>query len=356
MSVVFQSSLGWVVDPCSLIDQSYSRCIRWSEKHKEPVQCNFKRQCFKTIISHINEKKCEAVNAGNVVISCKQAKNSIKAKLISKISMKRLIIHYVFTQVRTVILEGTLSLVASARACEYLNTNEECTPEDTVTFPESGLSALCEMAKQLPLVDNEESDTSAQALDGRSTLDLDLFSRMTENRSSSALVVTLMGQEYLIPAHSAFLLSDFTRLQPLIHCNYGAKFDLIVIDPPWENKSVKRSRRYDSLPSSQLKKLPIPLLASSDCLVVTWVTNRPSHLRFVRDDLYPHWGVEVITEWFWVKVTTSGQFVFPLDSEHKKPYEVMVLGRFVYYYFMPYCILDFFFVCVQFDTRMSMSF
>lgn len=28
------------------------------------------------------------------------------------------------------------------------------------------------------------------------------------------------------------------------------------------------------------------------------------------------------------QVTTSGQFVFPLDSPHKKPYESLVLGRY----------------------------
>lgn len=48
--------------------------------------------------------------------------------------------------------------------------------------------------------------------------------------------------------------------------------------------------------------MPIPLLASPNCLVVTWVTNRPSHLRFVRDELFPHWGVEVVAEWLWIKV------------------------------------------------------
>ena len=28
------------------------------------------------------------------------------------------------------------------------------------------------------------------------------------------------------------------------------------------------------------------------------------------------------------QVTRSGEFVFPLDSQHKKPYEVLVLGRY----------------------------
>ncbi|AWP17072.1 putative methyltransferase-like protein 4 isoform 4 [Scophthalmus maximus] len=183
------------------------------------------------------------------------------------------------------------------------------------------------MAKELPLVDEEEQEcVQSLVAEFGCTSHVDLFSRVTENKADWATAVTLMGEEYVIPPHTAFLLSDFKRIQPLV--NYGRKFDLIVMDPPWENKSVKRSRRYSSLPSSQLKRLPIPLLASTNCLVVTWVTNRPSHLRFVRDELFPHWGIEVVAEWFWVKVTTSGQFVFPLDSQHKKPYEVLVLGRY----------------------------
>ncbi|XP_051796595.1 N(6)-adenine-specific methyltransferase METTL4 isoform X2 [Acanthochromis polyacanthus] len=230
-------------------------------------------------------------------------------------------------KVRSVILEGTRSLVDSVRSLGYLNEETDAVKEP-LPSQECRLAALCEMAKELPLVDDEEQESCSQSLvaeDGCSS-HADLFSRLTENRMDWAAVVTLMGEEYVIPPHTAFLLSDFIRIQPLVH--YGRMFDLVVMDPPWENKSVKRSRRYSCLPSSQLKRLPVPLLASPNCLVVTWVTNRPSHLRFVRDELYPHWGVEVVAEWFWVKVTTSGQFVFPLDSPHKKPYEMLVLGRY----------------------------
>uniref|UniRef100_A0A3B3ZFL2 Uncharacterized protein n=1 Tax=Periophthalmus magnuspinnatus TaxID=409849 RepID=A0A3B3ZFL2_9GOBI len=296
MSVVAQGAWGWVLDPRSLFSQSYSRCIRWTEGgQKTVVTCSFKSQCFQTVQSHVS-KKCEAGGRKRKCTKLNQGEIDIKA---------------FHDKVRSVILEGTLALVESARACGYLNTTEEFT-QDPVTFPECGLSDLCEMAKQIPLVDMEKQDTSAQALEGSSTFHLDLFSRVTENRSDSAAVVTLLGDEYVIPAQSAFLLSDFTRVQPLV--GYYVIFSF---------------PRYNALPSSQLKKLPISLLASSDCLVVTWVTNRPSHLRFVCDELYPHWGVEVMAEWLWVKVTTSGQFVFPLDSEHKKPYEILVLGRFI---------------------------
>lgn len=33
-----------------------------------------------------------------------------------------------------------------------------------------------------------------------------------------------------------------------------------------------------------------------------WVTNRSSHLKFVREELFPHWGVKLLGEWLWVKV------------------------------------------------------
>ncbi|KAL8182271.1 UNVERIFIED_CONTAM: hypothetical protein K2H54_050875 [Gekko kuhli] len=115
------------------------------------------------------------------------------------------------------------------------------------------------------------------------------------------------------------------HLKPLL--NYNKKFDVIVIDPPWENKSVKRSNRYSYLPPWQIKQIPVPALAAPDCLVVTWVTNRQKHLRFVKDELYPHWAVHGVVEWYWVKITRSGEFVFPLESSHKKPYEILVLGK-----------------------------
>uniref|UniRef100_A0A3Q1FDH5 Methyltransferase 4, N6-adenosine n=1 Tax=Acanthochromis polyacanthus TaxID=80966 RepID=A0A3Q1FDH5_9TELE len=292
MSVLFHSNRGWFVDPRSLIDRGYSPCIRWRETQKCHVKCCFKRQCFQILKSYYNVSASAAVDGGN---------------------------------------KEMLSLVDSVRSLGYLNEETDAVKEP-LPSQECRLAALCEMAKELPLVDEEEQESCSQSLvaeDGCSS-HADLFSRLTENRMDWAAVVTLMGEEYeyVIPPHTAFLLSDVTRIQSLVHCEYGRMFDLVVMDPPWENKSVKRSRRYSCLPSSQLKRLPVPLLASPNCLVVTWVTNRPSHLRFVRDELYPHWGVEVVAEWFWVKVTTSGQFVFPLDSPHKKPYEMLVLGRY----------------------------
>ncbi|XP_029935610.1 methyltransferase-like protein 4 isoform X2 [Myripristis murdjan] len=330
MSVVCQNERGWVLNACSLIDLGHSRCIQWREAKKSHFKCCFKRQCFQLLKSHFSVNASAADDGHTTALP--------KSDLLCKLSKKRKRKHSDFNQgeidsrayhekIRPVILEGTKSLLDAVRSLAYL-TGVTDAVEEPLPTQECNLAALCEMAKELPLVDEADQEAHVQSLgaEGGRASHLDLFCRITENSADSGMLVTLMGDEYVIPPRTAFLLSDFTRIQPLVHC--GRRFELIVMDPPWENKSLKRSRRYSSLPSSQLKRLPIPSLASPGCLVVTWVTNRPSHLRFVRDELYPHWGVEVLAEWFWVKVTTSGQFVFPLDSQHKKPYEVMVLGRY----------------------------
>ncbi|KAM3843328.1 N(6)-adenine-specific methyltransferase METTL4 [Diretmus argenteus] len=327
MAVVFENTTGWVLDACSLIDRGHSRCIQWREGQQSHIKCCFKRQCFEVLKSHFSAESSGVLDSDMIAKTDTLFKPSKKRKRKhSDLNQGEIDSQAWHEKIRSVILEGTKSLVDAVRSHGYLKGVADAV-EEPIPTQECSLAALCDMAKELPLVEDGDQDR-VQLLgdDDGCTSHLDLFSRITENSTDWAMVVSLMGERYVIPPHAAFFLSDFTRMQPLVH--YGKKFELIVMDPPWENKSLKRSRRYSSLPSSQLKRLPIPLLASPSCLVVTWVTNRPSHLRFVRDELYPHWGVEVLAEWFWVKVTRSGQFVFPLDSQHKKPYEVLVLGRY----------------------------
>ncbi|NXK76698.1 METL4 protein, partial [Amazona guildingii] len=232
------------------------------------------------------------------------------------------------SEVRKLIQEGTLHLVQEGLKSGFLHrtiAEPSCRKNAVPGHIGCGLAELCEMAKQLPAV-NESDRQAVHVLDDETSIpEQDLLSCVTENSSNGAKIVELMGQKYLVPPKSSFLLSDISCLQPLL--NYKKKYDVIVIDPPWENKSVKRSSRYSYLSSWQIKQIPVPALAAPNCLVVTWVTNRQKHLHFVKDELYPHWSVKTLAEWHWVKITGAGEFVFPLDSLHKKPYEVLVLGR-----------------------------
>ncbi|XP_071660311.1 N(6)-adenine-specific methyltransferase METTL4 isoform X3 [Patagioenas fasciata] len=231
-------------------------------------------------------------------------------------------------KVRKLIWEGTWYLVQEGLKSGFLHRNTaevSCRKNVGPGHIDCGLAELCEMAKQFPAV-NESDHQAVHVLDDETSIpEQDLLSCVTENSSNCAKIVVLMGQKYLVPPKSSFLLSDISCLQPLL--NYKKKYDVIVIDPPWENKSLKRSNRYSYLSSWQIKQIPVPALAAPNCLVVTWVTNRQKHLRFVKDELYPHWSVKTLAEWHWVKITRAGEFVLPLDSLHKKPYEVLVLGR-----------------------------
>ncbi|NWU36292.1 METL4 protein, partial [Hylia prasina] len=232
------------------------------------------------------------------------------------------------SKVRKLIWEGTLHLVQEGLKSGFLHHSTaklSCRKNNVPQRIVCGLAELCEMAKQFPAVNESDHQAVCVLEEETSSAEQDLLSCVMENSSNCAKIIVLMGQKYLVPPKSSFLLSDISCLQPLL--NYKKKYDVIVIDPPWENKSVKRSNRYNHLSSWQIKQIPVPALAAPNCLVVVWVTNRQKHLRFVKDELYPHWSVKTLAEWHWVKITTAGEFVLPLDSLHKKPYEVLVLGR-----------------------------
>ncbi|XP_053089708.1 N(6)-adenine-specific methyltransferase METTL4 isoform X2 [Pangasianodon hypophthalmus] len=333
MSVLLSDDRGWLLDACSFINEGFRRCYSVNKGH---FRCYFKKQYFDIQKPHI-VSKCRSDSMISAVAHTEShvdgdARMELKTRRKrkrkrSELNQGELDAEEYHKKVRLLVLEGTRSLLESGHHCGYLTEDLHTVPTKQMPVHECQLAALCDMAKQLLKTENSEAP-HVQAVNGHADSDahLDLFSCLTENPDDCAREVTLMGETYFLPPRSRFLLSDITCLQPLIR--NGDKYDLIVLDPPWENKSVKRSSRYSFLPSSQLKKLPVPLLSAAGCVVVTWVTNRPRHLRFVKEELYPHWGVKLLAEWLWVKVTRKGEVVFPLDSPHKKPYEVLLLGRF----------------------------
>ncbi|XP_067323557.1 N(6)-adenine-specific methyltransferase METTL4 [Anolis sagrei] len=304
----------------------------------------FREELFNVLKPHISvlqtelqQRICEANLENDGSVPHEKAKNeesqvfTIKAKKKRKRSSElnhgeRDALEY-HLKISGVILDGTKSLVQEALRSGFLwsASRQQFHAKTLVAgHHDCSLAELCEMAKQFHPVNEDEQRTQCRINAGGCLPQVQL-SYVTENTTNYAKIITLMGEKYLFPPKSAFLLSDVSVMQPLL--DYKKKFGIIVIDPPWENKSVKRSNRYSYLSHWQIKQIPVPALAAPDCLVVTWVTNRQKHLRFVKNELYPYWSVHGVVEWFWVKITRSGEFVFPLDSFHKKPYEVLILGR-----------------------------
>lgn len=157
-----------------------------------------------------------------------------------------------------------------------------------------------------------------------------LLNRIICHPCNKPTVLNLSGERYILPADCNFLMSDAENLGPLVNYAQGSGgYKLLVLDPPWFNKSAKRGSKYSFMSMWQIKSLPVPCLLAPGALVGIWVTNKQKYLRFTRSELFPHWSVELMAEWFWVKVTKKGELVTDLDSPHKKPYEPLLLGRFI---------------------------
>ena len=117
-----------------------------------------------------------------------------------------------------------------------------------------------------------------------------LCGRVAINATENWAIIKLSDVHFAIPQNCTFLLSDITEFHTLvdyIHCNNNRKYDCIVLDPPWENRSAIRSQKYHWLSELDLLQLPVPEICNNDCLVIVWVTNKVRFADFVRDELFP---------------------------------------------------------------------
>ncbi|KAI9208124.1 MT-A70-domain-containing protein [Polychytrium aggregatum] len=150
-----------------------------------------------------------------------------------------------------------------------------------------------------------------------------IFDRMVVNDSPAVKKLLLDGHVFIVPPHSRFLMSDISNTSPLVSDQY----DIVMMDPPWLNKSVKRSQRYQGMDHYDLFQLPVKRIANPGALIAVWVTNRPKLIRFVQEKLLPDWGATPVACWYWVKVTNSCECVVSMESLHRKPYERLIIGR-----------------------------
>ncbi|KAG7163223.1 N(6)-adenine-specific methyltransferase METTL4-like [Homarus americanus] len=140
------------------------------------------------------------------------------------------------------------------------------------------------------------------------------------------------GSKYVLPPDVRYVCDDVSNLAS--H-TLGAKFDLIVMDPPWQNKYVRRRTHshgshhgYDMMTVADILHLPVADLLSDGGLLVIWCTNNNSIVQEFLQGLHA-WGVELVATWYWLKVTKAGDPVTPLEgvSHSKQPYERVFLAR-----------------------------
>ncbi|MCJ1401965.1 hypothetical protein MMC11_005182 [Xylographa trunciseda] len=145
-----------------------------------------------------------------------------------------------------------------------------------------------------------------------------------------------------IPPHSEVILSNINartawafsyealRLYPTSSSFAGpGQFDFILLDPPWQNRSVARSKSYKTMRYDD----PLRILRESlgqhiarNGLVGCWVTNK-ADVRKAAKNCFEAWDVDIVEEWVWIKTTARGEPVYDVEGIWRKPYEVLLLGR-----------------------------
>jgi N6-adenosine-specific RNA methylase IME4 len=152
------------------------------------------------------------------------------------------------------------------------------------------------------------------------------------------------GQEYhfTIPPRATLVLSDTTASdafrtsfrQLTDEYSLPRHFDLVLLDPPWPNRSAKRKGAYEQVGGMpylkrMLLNMDIDTYLEHNALVGVWITNKESlrHHVLGPGGLFETWNVGLMEEWIWVKTTTKGEPMFDIDNAMRKPYEILLLGR-----------------------------
>lgn len=178
--------------------------------------------------------------------------------------------------------------------------------------------------------------------------------RLVSNPSESRYLLTLPvsrkmdsdSPTYTLPPLSSFMLSNINsesiktfsqsayNMLPKRSKSAGlGQFDFVLLDPPWANRSVRRSRKYGTIESRGEETDPLIHLEGMlgqhigpKGLVGCWITNKIT-VREKALRLFESWAVDLVEEWVWLKVTTQGEPVTELGGLWRKPYEVLLLGK-----------------------------
>ncbi|XP_044756726.1 N(6)-adenine-specific methyltransferase METTL4 [Coccinella septempunctata] len=135
--------------------------------------------------------------------------------------------------------------------------------------------------------------------------------------------------DYIFPENCEFFCRDTKEIS---QCLSTKKFDLILLDPPWWNKYIRRKRKrsshaYEMMYNKDLKDLNLESLLNENGLIVVWCTNSPQHISALKDEIFPKWGVQFISKWYWLKVTKRGEPICNFsEPPGKQPFEQIIFG------------------------------
>nr|XP_029734299.1 methyltransferase-like protein 4 [Aedes albopictus] len=151
------------------------------------------------------------------------------------------------------------------------------------------------------------------------------------NDSQFIVKTSINNEDYIIPPNCRFFNSDVRNLSDFLTTE--DKFDFIVLDPPWWNKYIRRTKAaneksgYRMLDNDSLKSIGLENHVHDRTVVAIWCTNAPSHVDAIEKQLCPKWNLRLVGTWYWTKITKQGEPVCIFNEKTKKqPYERLFIA------------------------------
>ncbi|XP_033737046.1 N(6)-adenine-specific DNA methyltransferase METTL4-like isoform X2 [Pecten maximus] len=330
MAVICRSEFGWVLDHKQYLDKIYSQESAQSSGRDLTFQ-------FQADLFHIKSPfMMDSQFAATKERTTEEGESSVqrkRKKRKAELNWGELKAADYHNQIKDQVLTAVNTLLELGKEAGYFPTEKNLQDLDNNLKARSAMKSVEQTDDHLQESCYQTDITSSLHLKGIALKNNDsvmvssIINRPVHYHGADPAVVSLDDELYLLPPRCSFLLSDISCLGLLETNTEFPCFDMIVMDPPWQNKSVKRLKKYNSISNEDLLDIPIPRLGTDNSLVVVWVTNRWQHIHFIKDTLFPGWSVQFVAEWHWVKVTKEGEMVYAFDSPHRKPYEVLIIGR-----------------------------
>lgn len=123
---------------------------------------------------------------------------------------------------------------------------------------------------------------------------------------------------FIIPPESSF---DLCSIQDYFNNGSQNQFDVILMDPPWPNRSVARGKKYKTESNYEtllLEEMKIQSILKTDAIVFVWITNKQSIKDFVIDNAFKKWGIEFECEILWLKVNSDLKPIFSVKNNNNE--------------------------------------
>lgn len=136
----------------------------------------------------------------------------------------------------------------------------------------------------------------------------------------------------LVPEMCAFLWSSIEQAVSILQRYVLAtdlQFDMILMDPPWDNRSVRQSSKYVTAEAQVSDPFDHALTLVAKYRrpygsVAIWITNKASiHQKVLRSMAALDFAL--VEEWVWIKVTCKGEPTTPLNGIWRRPYEILLI-------------------------------